>query len=294
VRTDGPPGGGEICDIGGRRLAFWNAGHGRPPAVIDPGAGNFGLDYLKVHQAIATWTTSLIYDRAGYGWSDPDPAPRTARRITDDLRAMLQGASLKPPYVFVGHSLGGIYVRHFAQRFPDDVAGLVLVEPLHEDLYGRMPPLWRTMTDQASSALGAPPDDQELQDLKRALAQLFAGWPAALRIPLIERHLDPTAREATVAEMTGWDALYDEIRHGGPLPDGPMIVLTGGAVDPLPLDPNVMRSVRDTKVEVHAELAASVSRGEHRVVEDSGHMMNYQRPDAIARATKDVLLRITT
>src|SRR5512135_2819326 len=119
--------------VGGLHLWYHRSGAGGPAAVFLPGAGTVGLDYLNVHQGAAQRTTSVIYDRAGTGWSDTVELPRTARQVTTELRELLVTAGVPAPWLLVGHSLGGAYARHFAQRFPDEVAGLLLLDPLHED-----------------------------------------------------------------------------------------------------------------------------------------------------------------
>jgi pimeloyl-ACP methyl ester carboxylesterase len=121
------------------------SGTGRPAVVFLPGAALVGLDYLRVHERAAELTTSVIYDRAGTGWSDPAPLPRTAAEVTGELRDLLRAAELPAPYVLAGHSLGGAYARHFAQRFPREVAGLLLLDPFHEELVARAPRRAREM-----------------------------------------------------------------------------------------------------------------------------------------------------
>src|SRR5262245_6462444 len=130
---------GRFYEVGGRRLLLHRSGSGAPAVVFLPGGGAVGLDYLNVQQAAGELTTSLLYDRAGTGWSDRVELPRSSAQVTDELRALLAAAGIGAPYVLVGHSLGGLYGRHFAQRFPDEVAGLVLLDPAHEDYNAHMP-----------------------------------------------------------------------------------------------------------------------------------------------------------
>jgi pimeloyl-ACP methyl ester carboxylesterase len=107
--------------------------------VFLPGGGAVGLDYLNVQQQAAKLTTSVLYDRAGTGWSDRVELPRTSAQVTDELRELLLAADVPAPYLLVGHSLGGLYARHYAQRFPDQVAALLLLGPAHEDYSAYMP-----------------------------------------------------------------------------------------------------------------------------------------------------------
>src|SRR5579884_910974 len=132
--NDAPPL-GELYDVGGgRRLMLYHAGKGTPAVVIEAGAGAFGLDYLNLLDLCAKRTTSVLYDRAGTGWSDPGPLSRSAREIVTDLHNALSAAGVEGPYLLVGHSLGGLLVRAFAQHFPNDVVGLVLIDPATESI----------------------------------------------------------------------------------------------------------------------------------------------------------------
>jgi pimeloyl-ACP methyl ester carboxylesterase len=126
-------------DVGGRQLMLYASGTGGPAVVVLPGAGLTGLGYLNLHEQVSGFATSVLYDRAGTGWSDHVPLPRSATEVTDELRLLLRLASVPAPYVFVGHSLGGIYARRFAQRFPAEVAGLLFMDPAHEDYTTQLP-----------------------------------------------------------------------------------------------------------------------------------------------------------
>ena len=139
---------GRLVDMAGRRLWFHSEGEGGPAAVLLPGAGAVGLDYFAIHQRISRLTTSVLYDRGGCGWSQAAPPDRSAAATVDDLRALLRLAEVAPPYILVGHSLGGLLARRYAQRFPAEVAGLVLLDPAHEDYSAYMPAL------EAAQAVG--------------------------------------------------------------------------------------------------------------------------------------------
>src|SRR5260370_40071148 len=131
-QDDAPPL-GKLYDVGsGRRLMLYHAGTGTPAVVIEAGAGAFGLDYLNMFELCAKRTTCVLYDRAGSGWSDPEPRSRSAREIVTDLHNALGLAGIEGPYLLNGHCLSRLLVRAFAQHFPDDVVGLVLIDPATE------------------------------------------------------------------------------------------------------------------------------------------------------------------
>ncbi|MCP3802799.1 alpha/beta hydrolase [Allokutzneria sp. A3M-2-11 16] len=126
-------------DRQGRRLhARWRR-NGTPTVVIETGSASSSSEWHDVLDAIGEFTSVIAYDRAGYGDSDADTAPRTADRIVSDAVALLAATDLPKPYVLVGHSLGAHYARRFAQLHRADVCGLVLVDPAHEDQNSFMP-----------------------------------------------------------------------------------------------------------------------------------------------------------
>ena len=99
-------------------MLLHRSGSGSPAVVILPGGGAVGLDYLNVQERAAKLSTSVVYDRAGTGWSDRIDLPRTSAEVTDELRELLRAAAVPAPYLLVGHSLGGLYARHYAHALP--------------------------------------------------------------------------------------------------------------------------------------------------------------------------------
>ncbi|WP_406495196.1 alpha/beta fold hydrolase [Streptomyces sp. NBC_00846] len=100
---------GRLCEVAGRRLLLHRSGSGGPAVVFLPGAGLVGLDYLNMHNRVAELTTTVLYDRAGTGWSEAAALPRTAAAVTDELMDLLRAADVPGPYLLVGHSLGAAY-----------------------------------------------------------------------------------------------------------------------------------------------------------------------------------------
>ncbi|GAA4620888.1 alpha/beta hydrolase [Actinoallomurus vinaceus] len=283
---------GRLYDVGGRRLMLHRSGSGGPAVVFLPGAGLVGLDYVNTHDRVAELTTSVLYDRAGTGWSDPVGLPRTAAAVTDELRALLPAAGIPAPYVLVGHSLGGAYARHYAQRFPGEVAGLLLLDPTHEDFLVRAPKQVPEMLEKMKSQDLPEPTEEQIQLSREALARHFAAWPDSVRDALIEHHLTAW-RTAWNEDKNLYTDVADELRGAPALPDVPLIVLTAMGHDPTQahLWPgDLLREINEMKRTIHAELAASVPRGEHRVLDDAGHgWMHEERADAVLGAITDLL-----
>jgi alpha/beta hydrolase family protein len=108
TRTEANPPLGRFYEVGGRRLLLHRSGSGTPAVVFLPGGGAVGLDYLNVQHKAAKLTTSVLYDRAGTGWSDRTGLPRTSAEVTSELRQLLRTAGVPAPYLLAGHSLGGL------------------------------------------------------------------------------------------------------------------------------------------------------------------------------------------
>ena len=119
---------GQLVDVGGHKLHMNCDGSGSPTVVLEPGAGGLSSDFGWIAPVIAKDTRVCVYDRAGRGWSEPADTPQDAAQIAADLRTALRRADISGPYVLAGHSFGGLYVLTYAARYPDDVAGMVLVD----------------------------------------------------------------------------------------------------------------------------------------------------------------------
>jgi pimeloyl-ACP methyl ester carboxylesterase len=130
-----PP--GQLIDIGGYKLHLYTLGKGKPTVVIDHSLG--GIDGYFLIEEIAKFTQVCIYDRAGYGWSEPSPKPRSSQQIVQELNTLLNLAGIEPPYILVGDSFGSYNVRLYAAQFPEKVVGIVLTDGLHETAMLKMP-----------------------------------------------------------------------------------------------------------------------------------------------------------
>jgi pimeloyl-ACP methyl ester carboxylesterase len=135
-----PP--GRLVDVGGHRLHIVCEGSGAPTVILDAGLGASSVGWRTVPGAVAKFTRVCAYDRAGQGYSEPGPSPRTSERIAAELSALLR-ATANAPAVAVGASVGGLHMRVLASKHRDDVAGLVLVDASHEDQGVTAPPFAR-------------------------------------------------------------------------------------------------------------------------------------------------------
>jgi pimeloyl-ACP methyl ester carboxylesterase len=285
-----PP--GRMVDVGGHKLHLLLMGRGSPAVIFDSPLGASHLAWSLVQPEVASFTEACAFDRAGYGWSEPGPEPRTSFRIVEELHALLRNSGLKPPYILVGNSIGGLNMRLFAFRYFGEVAGLVLVDPVHEEQFARMP-------------LSARLDPQFIRMLRLARLGAPFGLLRLLNMPLGEGSSEllpekfrPMARAAGF--RSAWtDALYQEAIHteasfaevrsarlalkGRPLGDIPLVILTRGEAEKT--TPGE-RKTWQIWLALHQELAKESSRGDHEIVSGSGHFIQADRPEAVIKAIR--------
>ena len=140
------PAPGQMVDVGGHRLHLCCMGERRPTVVMDAGLTASSLSWRLVQSEVSKFTRVCSYDRAGLGWSEPSPMPRTSQQIVQELHALLANAGIKGPYVLVGHSFGGFTARLYAATYSDEVVGMVLLDSAH-------PNNWLHMTEERKKEL---------------------------------------------------------------------------------------------------------------------------------------------
>lgn len=297
-----------------RRLNLLIAGRGGPTVVFAPGLINTTLEWAAVQHTVARQVRTVAFDKAGIGFSDPGPMPRTAGAIVKDLRAALAAADIGPPYVLVGWSAGGLAMRLFALRYPDDVAGLVMVDSASENQDQRLDAV-RGDDHNAARRQQALADYTRLADLARTGA-LVPGTPDHLRaVGPRPAYLTAALYAARVASRTStayWRAVRSESAATGkasadelgaarrsltiaapdspPLGDKPLIVLTAaGNALPRPGESSAQTQARHQLWRtMHDEIAALSTHGERRTV-DAGHAIPLERPDVVVTAIEEVL-----
>jgi pimeloyl-ACP methyl ester carboxylesterase len=286
-----PP--GKMVRAGGHRLHVLKSGSAAPTVILEGPAGASHLAWARVAPEVSGLARVVSYDRAGYGWSDPAPGPRTAGAIIEDLREVLREEGERGPFVLVGHSFGGLVVRLFALQHPKEVAGLVLVDPAHEAMNERLPSsreeqeafrnmvgLFRVgvrfgvlrLLDLPLGAGSAGWCPEELRSAARA-AGFRTSWVDAVgkEIGAIETSLEQTAQAAALAGSL-------------PLGDAPVVILSRGRPD----EPSEL-SEYETALELHRDLLYMSSRSRHQIVDDSGHFIQLDRPEVVAAAIREVV-----
>jgi pimeloyl-ACP methyl ester carboxylesterase len=262
-----PPGG--HIDVGGYSLHIYCVGQGSPTVVLDGGSGEMSADWVLVQREVSDTTRVCAYDRAGMGWSETGPEPRDAKQISNELHALLEGANIDGPYVLVGHSFGGLYMQTYAARYPDEVAGVVLVDSSQPDQFSHQPVARDSYEPQEfavasllarlgivrllSKFAPAPP---ELPHKQRA--QIDALSPSTRQVSTYSLELRATPQSAT--QTRGLRSLGDK----------PLAVVTAGTQEP-------------EWLKLQDDLVTLSSDSTHRVVEGATHTsLLYERSDAQA------------
>lgn len=299
ARRFSPP--GEMVDVGGFRLHLNCSGEGAPVVIMDSPSGSSSLGWSRVQPEVARFTRVCAYDRAGYGWSDPGPNPRTSERIVSELRSLLASAGLEGPYVLVGSSVGGCNLRLLAGQAPNEVAGMVLVDSAHEEMFSRLPPSAGISSGQIR-IVGLMRLAARLGILR--LAEMPIGEGSADVLP---EELIPMAR--AVGFRSSWiDAIYQELaateesfaqvrealpRNGGPLlGEKPLVVLTRGRQEEASGEEALAQEIW---MDLQKELAAGSTNSTQIIATQSGHFIQADQPglvvEAIRKVTEEVRLR---
>jgi len=260
----------QMVSIGTHRLQIHRQGTGTPVVVIDSGITD-QLDKLQALQASVSRVTQVItYNRAGYGQSEAGPLPRDAGREADELKMLLEKASVPGPYVLVGHSLGALNVQVFAARYPDDVAGMVLLDP---------PPL--------SFLLG-----QEYKDLVPMAGAMTAEWQAVADSAAKSDNPEERARSAFFRmiasehrEMFGATA-----RQAAGIPTfADMLFLVMAAGKPNPAFGDAAEAYQEYWIGQSRDLATKSTKGKFMLAEGSAHYLYLDAPDFVTKSIVSVV-----
>src|SRR5713226_7768605 len=299
-----PP--GRFVRVNERRMHIHVTGEGTPTVVFEAGMGASCLSWTLVQPHVAQFTRAVSYDRAGHGWSDPAPEPRTAQQIAQELHALLNATGLPGPYVLVGHSFGGYVNRAFAHLYRNEVVGMVLVDSVH-------PAEWKNPTSEqlrmievgqryawiaawlarlgfvrfclTRLARGSP-------RLGRAAASAFGvGTAAAVQRIAGEIRKLPAPILPIVREL--WSQPKNFISLGQHVAALPVSAAQAAAVSSLGDLPLVVLSADHRTTAPYAEwqrdLAQLSSHGRHLVASDSGHWIHLDHPELVTKAIREVV-----
>lgn len=274
---------GQLVDIGGYKLHIYCTGQGSPTVILDAGLGDSFISWQKVQPQIAKFTRVCSYDRAGLGYSESSPRPRTCRVFVDELQRLLQRAAIASPLILVGHSMGGFDVRLYASLYRHEVAGMVLVDSSHPEQQKRLPP---AINDLDATWLR----EQQLFEftmpfgIPRLLG--FCGNDDAARAADCNFH---SLRE-NVAELKAISQSSAQTANSGALGDMPLVVLSHDPDMPQPdLPEDLVKPTNDAWQQMQEELAHLSTRGTQVIARHSGHYIQLDRPDLVVDAVQSVV-----
>ncbi len=308
---------GKIVDVRGRGIDFHCIGTGAPVVVFDAGWEDWSPAWAVVQPRIARFTRACSYDRAGSGFSDPGLMPRTSVRIADELHAALHAAAIAGPYVLVGHSFGSYNIRTFADRYMNEVAGMVIVDGENGDVE---PPAQRRLDDEGLAAAVKP-----LQRCRAAIVAaeplpylhgtrgekplrcdrvFFRGLPERNWSPQLNAAIlrfvsrTPTLYDAVISELQGMPA--DEVylqTHVRSLGARPLRVLTAmqhfGPLSRLTPKQRVEAAAFE-RINARSQAKWLRLSGDAKQIfaRRSSHYIQYDQPDIVVNAVRDVVARI--
>lgn len=277
---------GQSFDIGGRSLNISCLGQGAPAVILEGTQSFGGYGWIAMQRQIARFTRVCWYDRAGYGWSDPGPFPNHSDTIARDLHKLLQAAHVPSPYVLAGHAMGAFHVRVYRGYYPNEVAGLVFVDPMNEDTT-------RSIHNHIETFRPAVVSTARLLGFF-GFWRLLAGDAGPPRGGLTESEWI-TARAllsqtktvaARISEPPVW--ISGELaRAAGGFGDLPVIVLSSG----IPSE-DWYTETYNGRLELHAALARKSTAGRQEIVSNSQYMLLDEAPQAVVDAVREVVSNV--
>ena len=282
-----PP--GQMIDIGTHRLHIWCKGEQKdnlPTLLLDTGAGASAFDYRNSLNALSTLSRTCVYDRAGMGWSELSDTPQSANRVAEQVHALLDGAGIDGPILYIGHSVAGIFMRSFQSRYPDKVAGLIFIDASH--------PFQQGSRDTAPASNAEDPAHikekvSRSMRLKFGYEQLFGD-----RIPESQtRHLKGedliraqylyyNARhlDGIIADYRGLPLTFWQGKKLGKIGDTPILVLSAAHVMSAAQIPPGSSEADVMQVWHHlqADIAALSTNSTHHIIDGANHISIIHSP----------------
>lgn len=293
------PAPGRLVDVGGgRRIQIDCRGAGSPTVVLEAGLDYLGsLSWAAVQDSIAATTRVCAYSRAGIMWSDAPDAPFDVASVARDLHAALVASGEPAPFVMVGHSIGGPYVMSFTHAYPSEVKGLVFVDASHPEQFARFYAI-------AGKSLAPSPRIFELgaalawTGLVRVLPTEAAPRTWSERTQRVAPVFLPVSVRAVARETEAVDATLATAGAFRELGDRPLVVLTAGKEQPaaalqsMGLTRAQGARIHDVTRMLHDDQATWSRHGRHELVPDATHYIQFDRPDVVIRATRDVVTAV--
>lgn len=300
---------GTMVDLGGYRIHLYCTGKGEQTVVLSPGGGDFSFAWYLVQQRLQSSARVCSYDRAGSAWSDPGPQPLTLRQEAYELESALKISGERGPYILAGHSLGGLVVRTFAEGYPEEASGMVLVDAPSPDgtmgYYGKLvrirdlakrtiPPI-QTMKTSPPVPISDADREQALKYKSHEIHPPFDRLPLEIqKLQLWAQMLPPGVAFSEKDDYTPeeWQFLYELQQFGHPLGNMPLITMIGMRESkdrPKEISAEEWHSLFLEKVEQKRAFQTLSTNSKVVEVRDAGHAIHLEDPDAVVSAIHDVM-----
>ncbi len=285
------PAPGQLIDVGGHRLHIYCLGQGEPTVVMEAGLSGWSTDWIRVQPEVAKSTRVCTYDRAGYGWSDPGPLPRDSHQVGSELHTLLSRSGIKGNIILVGHSQGGLFVQYYAKTYPQQVAGIVLVDSVHPE---------QSLSMHADVRKKYEGELRALTLLTKILAPTgllrLAGRSETIIADKLPSEYQAMARSVgfqskayrTLDEETAsFEQSQAEVRDAGPLPNVPLAVISSSLVQDFP--PGFTQgSIKATWDELQTDLGKSATLP-RVIASKSGHYIHLDQPELVIQTVLEIV-----
>lgn len=279
------PAPGQLYSVNGRQLHLWCLGSGSPTVILEASGASSSIQWWPIQEELAEFSHVCSYDRAGFGWSDPSPSELSFEDNARYLKALLSAAEVPGPYILVGHSKGGLYVRTYAQLYPQDVAGMLLLDATEEEaLFGQFEVVERSVAEAGTQGLQARFGNLRLI-LRFASGSLpFPFIPEEIRPAFFSELARSDYWKAAARDGDSYHLTPAEMRVAGGfggLGDIPLIVITHG----IPFTGG-MATLEEGFLESQERLASLSTNSELLVAEKSGHAIMWDEPDLVVDSVR--------
>lgn len=274
---------GAMIDVGGYILHINCSGHGTPTVILDAFLGGSSLDWTLVQPLIAQFTRVCSYDRAGLGWSQESPRARNSKNIAIELHTLLHNAGIMGPYILVGHSSGGINMRFFANMYPDEVAGIILVDSSHEDQLEKLP---------------TEPQTEDSVDFDQIVEQRVKKFPETIKSMYVTMQNSIPSKQATKQENMCFAQNLKELKNiDKGLSNKPLIVISAGkalTTEECGLNQKYLDELAIEWRKLQNDLVSKSKYSKHLIAHHSSHMIPHKQPEIIIQAVKEMIQTITS
>lgn len=271
---------GKFVQVGNNNYHVKVSGKGSPTIILESGQGGCSLDWVLVQGEISNLGTVISYDRANYGWSKTKENKSTIDEYVDELRSLLDKLELRPPYILVGHSFGGLIMRLFASKYAEDVEGLILVDSVHEDRY----------TSELMSLDRRKQFNNVIKQAKLGyllaplgITRIIKAFIGSKNLPKQEQKIvkalgyQSKAYTSLLLELLNSEGSVRQLKVSKPIEENlPVIILSAG------------KQTDDWKEEQY-KLLKITNNTEHLIVTESWHSIQIHKPEVVIKAITDML-----